>query len=109
MRGTMEVENSVYEVAIIGGGISGTALLYTLSNYTNINRIALIEKKPGIALGNSQKTSNSQTLHFGDIETNYTLEKAQKVNKAASLVKNYLLKMTPSKKLIVNIKKWFWL
>ncbi|MFB2982562.1 FAD-dependent oxidoreductase [Microseira sp. BLCC-F43] len=87
----MPVAQTVYEVAIIGAGVSGTALLYSLSNYTNINRIALIEKNPEVALVNSHRTSNSQTLHFGDIETNYTLEKAKKVNKAASLVKNYLL------------------
>jgi malate dehydrogenase (quinone) len=94
----MQSENSNYEVAIIGGGISGTALLYSLSHYTNINRIALIEKNPGVALGNSHKTSNSQTLHFGDIETNYTLEKAQKVNRAANLVKNYILRHDPQQK-----------
>jgi malate dehydrogenase (quinone) len=88
----MQANRSIYEVAIIGGGISGTALLYSLSNYTNIKRIVLIEKNPEVALGNSHKTSNSQTLHFGDIETNYTLEKAQKVKRAATLVKNYLLK-----------------
>jgi len=87
----MTAAQTVYEVAIIGAGVSGTALLYSLSNYTNINRIALIEKNPEVALVNSHRTSNSQTLHFGDIETNYTLEKAKKVNKAASLVKNYLL------------------
>ncbi|MGF1540852.1 MAG: FAD-dependent oxidoreductase [Pleurocapsa sp.] len=80
-----------YEVVIIGAGVCGTALLYTLSKYTNVERIALIEKEPGIALVNSHKNSNSQTLHFGDIETNYTLDKATKVNRAASLVKNYLL------------------
>ncbi len=91
----MQLDNDIYEVAIIGGGISGTALLYSLSNYTNINRIALIEKNPEVALGNSHKTSNSQTLHFGDIETNYTLEKAQKVKRAASLVKNYILRNDP--------------
>ncbi len=84
----MQSENSIYKVAIIGGGISGTALLYTLSNYTDINRIVLIEKNQEVALVNSHKTSNSQTLHFGDIEKNYTLEKAHKVNRAASLVKN---------------------
>jgi malate dehydrogenase (quinone) len=84
-------ENRVYEVAIIGGGISGTALLYCLSNYTNISRIVLLEKNQEVALGNSHKTSNSQTLHFGDIETNYTLAKAQKVKRAASYVKNYIL------------------
>jgi len=85
-------ESNAYEVAIIGGGISGTALLYSLSNYTNINRIILIEKYKEVALVNSHKNSNSQTLHFGDIETNYTLEKAQIVKRAANLVKNYLLK-----------------
>jgi len=91
----MHSENNVYEVAIIGGGIAGTALLYGLSNYTNINRIVLIEKNQEVALVNSHKTSNSQTLHFGDIETNYTLEKAQNVKRAASLVKNYVLRNDP--------------
>jgi malate dehydrogenase (quinone) len=33
---------------------------------------------------------NSQTLHFGDIETNYTLEKAKKVKRYADMVMNYL-------------------
>ena len=83
--------NNTYEVVIIGGGVCGTALLYTLSNYTNVKSIALIEKEADIALVNSFTNSNSQTLHFGDIETNYTLNKAQKVNEGASLVKNYLL------------------
>lgn len=80
-----------YEVVIIGAGVCGTSLLYTLSKYTNIQNIAIIEKESAVALINSHKNSNSQTLHFGDIETNYTLEKARKVNKAATLVKNYLL------------------
>jgi len=39
---------------------------------------------------NSSPTMNSQTLHFGDIETNYTLEKAKKVKHAADMVMNYL-------------------
>lgn len=85
-----QFESNIYEVAIIGGGISGTALLYSLSNYTNINRIVLIEKYEEVALVNSHENSNSQTLHFGDIETNYTLEKAQTVKRAADLVKNYI-------------------
>ncbi|MEW5856023.1 MAG: FAD-dependent oxidoreductase [Cyanobacteriota bacterium] len=102
----MQFKNhNIYEVAIIGGGISGTALLYTLSNYTNINRIALIEKNPEVALGNSHKTSNSQTLHFGDIETNYTLEKAQKVKRAANLVKNYILRNDPHQEIYSKYHK----
>lgn len=85
------MNSNTYEVVIIGGGVCGTALLYTLSNYTNIERIALIEKESDVALVNSFTNSNSQTLHFGDIETNYSLAKAEKVNKGASLVKHYLL------------------
>lgn len=85
------MNSNTYEVVIIGGGVCGTALLYTLTNYTNVKSIALIEKEADVALVNSFTTSNSQTLHFGDIETNYTLDKARKVNAGASLVKNYLL------------------
>lgn len=99
------MNHNIYEVAIIGGGISGTALLYTLSNYTDINRIALIEKNSEVALGNSHKTSNSQTLHFGDIETNYTLEKAQKVKRAANLVKNYILRNDPQQEIYSKYNK----
>ncbi|MDY6782701.1 MAG: FAD-dependent oxidoreductase [Cyanobacteriota bacterium] len=87
----MSAATNVREVAIVGAGVSGTALLYVLSHYTNIHDIVLIEKEQEVADINSHRTSNSQTLHFGDIETNYTLEKARNVNRAASLVKNYLL------------------
>ncbi|MGD1921522.1 MAG: FAD-dependent oxidoreductase [Pleurocapsa sp.] len=85
------MNNQSYDLVIIGGGVCGTALLHTLSKYTNVNKIALIEKESNVALINSYTNSNSQTLHFGDIETNYTLAKATKVNRGASLVKNYLL------------------
>jgi len=41
----MEKEGSYYtQVAIIGGGISGTALLFMLSRYTNIESVTLFEK-----------------------------------------------------------------
>jgi len=82
-------DNHYYNVIIIGGGISGTSLLYTLSKYTKIANIALFEKYGEIATLNSNATNNSQTLHCGDIETNYTLEKAIKTNKTASLLENY--------------------
>ena len=81
--------NHYYNVIIVGGGISGTALLYTLAKYTNIKNVALFEKYNDIATLNSNAKGNSQTLHCGDIETNYTLEKAIKTNKTASMVENY--------------------
>jgi malate dehydrogenase (quinone) len=99
------MSNNSYEVVIIGGGVCGTALLYTLSNYTNVKRIALIEKEADVALVNSFTNSNSQTLHFGDIETNYTLAKAEKVNAGASLVKNYLLTKDPQQEIYTKYHK----
>src|SRR3989344_843 len=79
-----------YDVAIIGAGITGTSLLYVLSKYTNIKNLVLLEKYPTIAAVNTQKDNNSQTLHFGDIETNYSLEKAAKVKEAAEMTAKYL-------------------
>jgi malate dehydrogenase (quinone) len=81
-----------YEVLIIGGGIVGTALLYCLSRYTDIRDIGLIEKYSDFGLVNSASTKNSQTLHFGDIETNYTFEKAKSVKRMADMVRMYLEK-----------------
>jgi malate dehydrogenase (quinone) len=77
------------DVAIIGGGISGTALLYLLARYTDLPRITLLEKYPALAQVNSHGRNNSQTLHCGDIETNYTLEKALQVQKTAQMVVRY--------------------
>ena len=79
-----------HDVIIIGGGVSGTALLYTLCKYTNVKNIGLIEKYTDFGKVNSAPNMNSQTLHFGDIETNYTIEKARKVKRYADMVMNYL-------------------
>ena len=102
---TINNQQDIYDVAIVGGGVCGTSLLYTLSKYTNIDKITLIEKEAEVALINSNKNSNSQTLHFGDIETNYTIEKARKVNRAATLVKNYLLRNDSSQKIYTKYHK----
>ena len=99
------MSNQTYDVVIIGGGVCGTGLLYTLSNYTNLTSIALIEKEADVALVNSHTSSNSQTLHFGDIETNYTLEKATKVNQGACLVRNYLLTQDPKREIYTKYHK----
>lgn len=80
-----------YEVIVIGGGISGTALFYELAKYTDIKKIALLEKYEGVAKLNSKGTSNSQTIHYGDIETNYTLDKARTVKKTSDMIVNYCL------------------
>jgi len=82
-------EDGVYDVVIVGGGASGTALLYILARYTSIARIALVEKHAEIGSVNSRANNNSQTLHIGDIETNYSVEKVKEVASASSMVAYY--------------------
>ncbi|CCQ32409.1 putative malatequinone oxidoreductase protein [Halorhabdus tiamatea SARL4B] len=79
-----------YDLIIVGGGISGASLLYTVAKFTDVESVALFEKEPEIAAINSHHTNNSQTLHFGDIETNYSLEKAEEVKEGAEMVAGYL-------------------
>ncbi|QGN06614.1 FAD-dependent oxidoreductase [Halorhabdus sp. CBA1104] len=84
-----------YDLVIVGGGISGAALLYTVATFTDVESVALFEKEPAIAAINSHHTNNSQTLHFGDIETNYSLEKAKEVKAGAEMVAGYLAANDP--------------
>lgn len=86
----MNQKTPEFEVLIVGGGVVGTALLYTLSKYTDIKNIGLIEKYTDFGLVNSASYNNSQTLHFGDIETNYSIEKARSVKRMADMVMKYL-------------------
>ncbi|MGV0023895.1 FAD-dependent oxidoreductase [Phormidesmis priestleyi] len=86
----------LYDVVIIGGGVTGTALLYALSKFTDLKRVALLEKYSTIATVNSKATNNSQTIHCGDIETNYTLEKALKVRRAAQMLVRYGEQLPPA-------------
>ena len=80
-----------YDLLIIGCGVSGSALLYQAAKYSNIKQIGVIEKYAAPARVNSLSSNNSQTLHCGDIETNYSLEKALKVQRAAGMLANYAL------------------
>lgn len=82
-----------YDVLIIGGGVSGTALLYQLSRFTDLEAIGLLEKYPQVATVNSKSSNNSQTIHKGDIETNYTLEKARITKRTANMIVNYATKL----------------
>jgi len=82
--------NKLFDTAIIGGGVAGCSLLFTLARYTDINNIILFEKYDEVSQLNSNPKANSQTLHVGDIESNYTLEKAKKVKESSSMIKNYI-------------------
>ncbi|MDR2635616.1 MAG: FAD-dependent oxidoreductase, partial [Campylobacteraceae bacterium] len=80
-----------YDVVIVGGGISGSALFYTLAKYSDIKSVALLEKYNALATLSSSGRGNSQTIHTGDIETNYTFAKAKQVKRTANMVRRYCL------------------
>jgi malate dehydrogenase (quinone) len=84
------IVNKTFDTAIVGSGVVGSALLFTLARYTDLKHIILFEKYDEPALLNSSPKANSQTLHIGDIETNYTLEKARSVKHNAAMIANYI-------------------
>ena len=85
------MKNNHYEVLIVGAGISGAALAYELARYTDVKSIAILEKYEKVAPLNTQGKANSQTIHFGDIETNYTVSKASITKQTAKMVEKYCL------------------
>lgn len=87
-----------YDVLIVGGGVSGTALLYELARYTDLKALGLVEKYDHVAIVNSHGRNNSQTIHCGDIETNYTLEKAKVTKRTAGMVVNFATKLAPEQR-----------
>ncbi len=99
---------SSYDVLIVGGGVTGTALLYALNQYSDIKNVGLIEKYSDFGLVNSASYNNSQTLHFGDIETNYSLDKARSVKRMADMVMRYVeteKSSSPELKLFSKVSK----
>ena len=86
------------DVLIVGGGVCGTALAFELARYTDLGRIALVERYDQLAQVNSRATNNSQTIHCGDIETNYSLEKAVKVKRVAEMIVRYAELLEPAQR-----------
>jgi malate dehydrogenase (quinone) len=84
------MEQRAYEVLIIGGGISGATLLYDLALHSDVESVCLIEKYDHLDPLNSNAHSNSQTLHCGDIETNYNREKADHVRHGADMMLQFV-------------------
>jgi malate dehydrogenase (quinone) len=84
------------DVLIVGGGVCGTALLFELARYTDLASLTLVERYDQLARVNSRATNNSQTIHCGDIETNYTLEKAVKVKRTAEMIVHYAELLEPA-------------
>lgn len=86
-------KNNEFDVYIVGGGITGSALLYSLAHFTDLKRLGISERRANFAEVASSAKNNSQTIHCGDIETNYTLEKARKVKRQADMLRNFITKL----------------
>lgn len=99
------MSDSKYDLLILGAGVSGSALLYLGTRYTDIKHIGIIEKYAAPARVNSLSSNNSQTLHCGDIETNYTLDKALKVQRAAMMLRNYAVAQPDAHHIIFKYPK----
>ncbi|MEB3306685.1 MAG: FAD-dependent oxidoreductase [Cyanobacteriota bacterium] len=84
------------DVLVVGGGVCGTALLFELARYTDLKRLTLVERYDRLAAVNSGATNNSQTIHCGDIETNYSLEKALAVKRTAEMIVHYAELLDPA-------------
>ena len=99
------MSDKIYDVVIVGGGISGAALFYELAKYTNVKEICMLEKYEALATLNTKGTSNSQTIHVGDIETNYTLEKAKITKRTAKMVEKFCLQYELEDKVMYSHQK----
>ena len=95
----------VFDLAIIGGGISGCAAFYVASAFSDIKKVVLLEKNKKLAQVSSSQKANSQTIHDGSIETNYTAQKAAKVKIAADKLTNYALRHNLQNKGIFSMQK----
>ncbi|WP_104744331.1 FAD-dependent oxidoreductase [Helicobacter acinonychis] len=94
-----------FDAVIIGGGVSGCATFYTLSEYSSLKRVAMVEKCSKLAQISSSAKANSQTIHDGSIETNYTAEKAKKVRLSAYKTRQYALNKGLQNKAIFETQK----
>ncbi len=94
-----------YEVVIVGGGISGAALFYELAKYSTAKNICMLEKYEALATLNSKGSSNSQTIHVGDIETNYTLDKAKITKRTAKMIEKFCLQYGLEEKIMFKHQK----
>lgn len=99
------MNNKHYDILIVGGGISGAATFYEFAKYTNIKSIAMLEKYEALATLNSKGTSNSQTIHVGDIETNYTFEKAKITKRTAKMIEKWCLQHDLQDKIMFKHQK----
>lgn len=83
--------SDILDALVIGAGVSGAADLLALS-YTNMERVAILERHTAAGMENSHPLNNAQTSHDGSTETNYSVLHALEVLAKANLLRGLLRK-----------------
>lgn len=78
-----------FDFGVFGGGVVGGASAFVGMAYSSFRSGILCEKYDRLAPLNSAIDQSAQTLHFGDIESNMSIEESIKVLDAATLTANY--------------------
>ena len=89
LKDATTINSKVFNLAIVGAGVTGTALLKLMAEYSNMDDIVIIEKAKRVATINSHPLNNAQTSHDGSTETNYGLDHALDIQLGAKLLRSY--------------------
>ncbi len=92
----------MYDAIIIGAGVTGAAQAWLLALHTDAKRILVIERREKPGEVNSNVTNNSQTLHRGEIETNYDLERALRVKWGSDLLEGFCRRHLPDGSMVIQ-------
>lgn len=84
------MHTTIFDCAIIGGGVVGCAEAFEASFSPKIKSILLLEKYAAVAQVNSNVLANAETLHEGAKETNFSLAKALEMQRRANYLIEYL-------------------
>lgn len=87
-----------YDCLVVGGGVNGMALLYVLARFTELRRLCLVEMHDRAGSGTSDVERNSQTIHYGDIETHLEPGRSSAARYAASMLMRYVDGLLPQER-----------
>src|SRR5256885_15724375 len=78
-----------YDVAIIGMGAVGTATGFLLAEFTNVQRLLVLEKENSAGKIASDRRTNSQTRHRFGGELNYSPKRLKAIKGDSDMLPPY--------------------
>ncbi|MDO8600766.1 MAG: FAD-dependent oxidoreductase [bacterium] len=83
--------DTIYDFAIMGGGVVGCAVAFEASRSPEIQSFVLLEKYAAVAQVSSNVLANAETLHQGAKETNFPFVKALEMKRRSDQLIEYLV------------------